>query len=206
MATIIFDFDGTIADSFDYVSGFLASQKGISSLSDDQKAELKGLSMTAMVKKLGYHWWNAPRLFFNGRSQMANAIDKLNPFEGMPEVIRKLHAEGHELFILSTNSSANINKFLHRQNMHTYFIEVYGGVGLFGKAPSLRRLLKEQKIDIKDAFYVGDELRDIQASQSIGLKIIAVSWGFASLQTLRDHKPTALADQPEDIITILEEL
>lgn len=206
MAKIIFDFDGTIADSFDYVTNFMANQGDIGELNDEQRQQLRGMSMTAIFKKLGYHWWSAPRMFLRGRWQMTHAIRHLQPFEGMPEVIRKLNAEGHELLILSTNSVSNLHRFLHRRKLHTYFLEIYGGVGMFGKAPALRRLIREQNFDIDDCFYIGDELRDVQAAQSIGLRVIAVSWGFAKLDDLKSQKPTAIAYKPKDIITILEEL
>jgi phosphoglycolate phosphatase len=206
MAAIIFDFDGTIADSFDYVSDFLAGQAGLAPLNKEQKQRLRGLSVAGMVRKLGYHWWNAPELFFKGRWRMRHAIKHLHPFEGMPEVIAKLHAEGHELFILSTNSISNIHQFLHQHKLHTYFLEIYGGVGMFGKAPALRRLLREQNIDVADAFYIGDELGDVQAAHSIGLHVIAVTWGFARRRTLEAADTIGLADDPVDIIRILEEL
>lgn len=210
MATIIFDMDGTIADSFDYVSEFLARQAGEWPLTAKQKQGLRGLSMGTMAKRLGHHWWNTPELFFKGRRRMRHSIKHLRPFEGMPEVIRKLHTEGHELFIVSTNSLSNVRYFLHTNNLHTYFLEIYGGVGVFGKAPALRRLLREQNLEIEDAIYIGDELRDVEAAHSINLRVIAVTWGFArrsSLEAKLEAKEvTALANTPRDIIRLLEEL
>lgn len=206
MAAIIFDFDGTIADSFDYVSGFLAEEAGAAPLSDQQKKDLRGLSMIAMARKLGHHWWNGPKLFFKGRRRMKQAIKHLDPFDGLLEIIRKLHAEGHELFILSTNSLQNVSHFLHDKKIHKYFLEIYGGAGMFGKAPELKKLLKEQNIELVQAVYVGDELRDVQAAQSIGLRAIAVTWGFASRDNLKAQKPTAMADTPAELLRILEEL
>lgn len=210
MATIIFDMDGTIADSFDYVSEFLARQAGEWPLTAKEKESLRGLSMGAMAKKLGHHWWNMPELFFKGRSRMRHSIKHLRPFQGMPEVIRKLHAEGHELFIVSTNSLNNVRHFLHVNGLHTYFLEIYGGVGVFGKAPALRRLLREQNLEIKDAVYIGDELRDVEAANSINLRVIAVTWGFARRKRLeaklKAGEVAALAHIPADIIRVLEEL
>src|SRR4051812_17898965 len=138
MAAIIFDFDGTIADSFDYVADFLAAQAKLH-LDDEKRLGLRGMSMVAMARQLGYKWWQMPGLFFKGRRRMVKVVMKLKPFEGMPDLIRKLHAEGHELFLLSSNSLRNVRKFLHHHNLHKYFLEVYGGVGLFDKAPALRR-------------------------------------------------------------------
>ena len=162
--------------------------------------------MLAIARKLDHKWWKMPILFMRGRRNMERAMHKMRPFDGMPELIRKVHAEGHELFIVSSNSVKNIHKFLHHQNLHTYFLEVYGGVSIFGKSPALRQLFKEQNIDPKDAIYVGDELRDIQACQSVHLRIVAVSWGFANKNDLANLKPTALVDSPTELMSYLEEL
>lgn len=206
MAAIIFDFDGTIADSFDYIAGFLAEAAGRPSLGAEQKQQLRGQSMASIGRQFGLSWWHLLRLFFKGRQQMQAVIDQVEPFDGMPDIIRKLHAEGHELFILSHNTVANVHAFLRHYKLHTYFLEVYGGVGLFGKGPALRKLLKDQKIEKENALYIGDELRDVQAAQSINLRVIAVNWGFARSADLEALNPTGLADKPADLIKILEEL
>lgn len=206
MATIIFDMDGTIADSFDYVSDFMAQQAGMSRLTPEKKQQLRGLSMINMARRLGFHWWHAPILFYKGQRRMHKVIHRLRSFEGIPELIRKLHAEGHELFVLSSNSRRNVNHFLHTQKIHRYFVEIYGGVGMFNKASALKQLFKEQNLDIRRAVYVGDELRDVQAAKSIGLKAIAVTWGFADPQELKAARPAGMANTPAELMQILEEL
>lgn len=206
MAAIIFDLDGTIADSFEYVAEFMAEEAGLAPLSEEQKQRLRNLSMAEMSRRLGYRWWQGLWLLIKGRRRMRHSIKQWHPIDGMPEAIRKLHGEGHELFILSTNSLRNVRGFLHNHDLHTYFLEIYGGVGLFGKAPALRRLLEEQHIAREDAVYVGDELRDVQAASSIGLRVVAVSWGFANRSRLQAAAPLALADTPEELLRILEEV
>ena len=206
MAAIIFDFDGTIADSFDYVADFMASEAGKAPLSHEQRKGLRGLSMVGMARKLGYKWWQGPMLFFKGRRRMRQAVKNLNSFAGVPETIRKLHAEGHELFILSNNSVANIRLFLHEQKIHKYFLEIYGGVGVFSKAPALRELLREQHLDVSQAVYVGDEHRDVEAAKRADMRAIAVSLGFSDRGNLKAMRPAAVADTPEELLRILEEL
>ncbi len=208
MSAIIFDMDGTIADSFDYVSDFLAQHANHPALSATEKQDLRGLSMREMACRLGYHWWDAPRLYILGRRRMKQTIQKryLQPFSGMPEIIRKLHNEGHELFILSTNSMRNIHHFLEGQKIHSYFVDIYAGIGVLNKAPGLRRLLKEQHLKAEEAIYVCDELRDIEAAQAVGVRTIAVTWGFARRGALVDVQPSALADTPQELMRILEEV
>jgi len=137
---------------------------------------------------------------------MGRSITHVKPFDGMPEIIRKLHAEGHELFIVTSNNLRNVHAFLHHHQLHTYFLKVYASVSLFGKAGALRRLLKEQKLPFDDALYIGDEIRDIQAAESIKLRVIAVTWGFASLSDLKSAKPVAIVSRPADLLRAIEEL
>jgi phosphoglycolate phosphatase len=137
---------------------------------------------------------------------MRKTIKQLKTFNGMPELIRKLHAEGHELFVLSNNTVRNVRMFLHRHKMYKHFLQIYGGVGVFGKGPALRQLLRDQKFEIEQAVYVGDELRDVEAANSIRMRAVAVSWGFADRQNLKDAKPFGLADTPDELMRILEEI
>lgn len=206
MSAIILDFDGTIADSFDYVLDFLTVQANLPLLVGTDRTELRNLSMIAMARQLGHPHWRLPMLFWRGRKIMRMAIEQVEPYAGMRDVIRKLHAEGHELFIVSSNNLANVRAFLHRHELHEYFLEIYGGVGMFGKAPALRKLLKEQQLQLEDSMYIGDELRDVEAAQSIEMRIIAVLWGFARHHDLRARRPTAIAESPDQIISIIEEL
>jgi phosphoglycolate phosphatase len=206
MATIIFDFDGTIADSFDFVAGFLAEGIKTESLSEPQKQELRGLSMAAMARKLGYSWGRLPLLFLQGRRRMQGAIKQLEPFDDMVPVIQQLHADGHRLFVVSSNSRRNVRGFLSQHDLQGCFLEIVGNVGLFGKAGALRRLLKRHHLQPTEAMYIGDELRDVQAAQSINLPVIAVTWGFAQPADLSALQPTALTDSPNDLINIINGL
>lgn len=203
--TIIFDFDGTIANSFDYLVTFMSREAG-RKLTNDERTALHGLSMGRIGRRLGISWLRLMLLFFKGRRQMNPAMRRIEPFEGMPEVVRALHKDGHQLFILSTNTVRNIRKFLRHYELEGYFEEVYGGVGMFGKAPALRRLLREQQVEIRKAVYVGDELRDAMAARSIGLRIVAVSWGFARLTDLKAQGALGLAKKPADILRLIAKL
>ncbi|MDB5170658.1 MAG: gph 1 [Candidatus Saccharibacteria bacterium] len=206
MSAIIFDFDGTIANSFPYVSSFLAEQAGLPPLTEADAQQLRGLSMQAMARQMGFAWWRLPRLFIRGRRRMQASSKHLHPFDGMPELIRQLHKDGHQLYLLSSNNLRNIKAFLRAHDLDNYFIDIYGSVGLFSKAPALKRLLRKHKLNLEDAVYVGDELRDAEAAQSIKLRVISVTWGFARLQDLTNQKPTALAASPAELTTIIGKL
>jgi phosphoglycolate phosphatase len=206
VAAIIFDFDGTIVDTFDYVVEFLSSEAGVAALDSTQKEALRNMSMIGMAKKLGFKWWRLPKLGLRGRRKMEQSIKYVKPFNGMPELLKKLHNEGHVLYIVSTNSLSNIHNFLHSNELHKYFLEVYGGIGYFSKTTAIKNLFKEQGLKSHDCIYVGDEVRDVQAAKAAGTHVIAVGWGFASLRSLRAKRPTALAMNVGELMSILENI
>lgn len=207
MAAIIFDFDGTIADSFEVIVGiFEQITKRPEKMTEDQMAELRGYPVEIVAKRLNIPWWRLPFLVVQGRRKMSRHMGDIPVFEGIPKVIEELHAEGHELFILSSNSKRNVNKFLKAHHLYKYFIEVRGNAGIVGKARVLKRLMRSNSLDMKNTIYIGDETRDILATRVIGMRIIAVSWGFANADFLESLHPTAMAHQPQDIVRILEEL
>lgn len=207
MAAIIFDFDGTIADSFDYVASFLERhvRRG-RPLTHEEREKLRGMTMHQMARHLGSPWWYLPVLFIVGRRAMGKAIYNVPIFEGMGRTIDKLHAEGHELMIVSSNNNRNIKRSLKQHHLHKYFTDIAGNAGFFGKRRAIRRILRRNSLRHEDAVYVGDEARDVIAAKEAGVRIIAVSWGFDKRHILEALKPTAIADKPADVITILEEL
>lgn len=206
MTAIIFDFDGTIANTFDYTVAFLAREAGQAPPGKSRKAEFHGLSMARIARRLGLPWRRLPGLFFKGRREMSPAMDNIEPFTGIPELLGELRRRHHELFILSTNTTRNINKFLRRHGLEKRFKAVYGGVGMFGKTPALRRLLNERHIEPSGAIYVGDELRDVMAARALGVRVIAVTWGFAGSDDLKSAGVDGLAHRPQDLRRLLEKL
>jgi phosphoglycolate phosphatase len=204
MSAIIFDFDGTIADSRDYFIDFIAKEAGSHPLNTEQETALHGLPLMAVARTLGIGWWKLPSLYFDGRREMDHVIKDLKPFKGMSEVLRKLHNEGHELFIVSSNSVKNIRIFLKHHHLQEYFIEIYGGVEVFGKASMLHQLLRENSLKVQDVVSVGDETRDMEASQSVGMRTVAVTWGFAREEDLASLKPTAICKNPDELLATLE--
>ncbi len=204
---IIFDFDGTIADSFGViVEVFETLTKRPRKLTEQEIDDLRGQPMLSIVHTLGVSNWQIPFLLVRGRRMITRRLAEIQPFAGMPGVLEKLHAEGQELFIMSSNSKRNIKKFLKVHHLNTYFVDIKGGVGIFGKPRALRRLIRGNNLQPVDCFYIGDETRDVEAAKLVGTRSIAVAWGFSRQAALEKLEPTAVATEPNDIIRIVEEL
>ena len=202
--TVIFDFDGTIADSFATLLSIFEEITGRKQkLTPAEIRNLRGEPLSEVMKYLKIKRWQIPRLLIKARREIAIRIVGVKPFKDLPEVLEKLNDSGYQMFILSTNSSGNISKFLKLHGLDSYFHGISGSTGLLSKPAALKKLLRREKIALDACFYVGDEVRDIEAGQAIPVPQIAVSWGFNYPATLKQAQPTYLASTPSDLLKIL---
>ena len=201
--TIIFDFDGTIADSLMLVISIFRELTGWrGARTPEDVARMRRLPIRKVVKEVKVPLYQVPPLLMRGRKMMAAQIAEVPLFDGMHEVIQKLHAQGHRMLVMSTNSTQNVESFLRLHHLEEYFDAVYGGVGLLNKAAALRRLIRQKQLDRKKCVYIGDEHRDIEGARKVHMKAIAVTWGYNDIELLRAHHPFAIAEKPTDLLEI----
>lgn len=200
--TIIFDFDGTIADSFEVVLGIFYELTGKERFSDAEIAEYRKLPLKKISKEVGVSFGQVPILLVKGRAMMVHRMRDVKPVPGMQDALKELQGMGWQLMVISSNSHQNVEEYLKVHKLEAYFDRVYGGVGLFGKSAALRKVIKQNKLDRNACYYVGDESRDIQAAHKTRIGCVAVSWGYNDVSLLRSEKPTAIAENPAGLVAI----
>ncbi len=206
---IIFDFDGTIADSLEMlvtISNRLAVQFGYKQTSQIELARLKNLTSREIIKQSGISIFKVPFLLRKVKTEMSPEIKTLSLFAGMREVLIELDNIGHKLVIISSNSKSNILAFLEHNNLENIFYYIYSGTTVFGKDKVINKFTRQENIDIADVVYVGDETRDIEAAKKSNVVAIAVSWGFNTKEALAKQNPDFLIDQPQELINVLDSL
>ena len=199
MKTLIFDFDGTLADSFELVVDIAYGITGIPKLSDEKVAELRRLPLMKARKALGIPLTQIPRIVFLGRKAMQERIGEVLPFPGIREVLDQLKEEGYHMLVMSSNSEGNVRHFLRTHDLEHYFDGVYGGIGVFDKAGAIKRVMKRNHLNKAESYYIGDEVRDAVSAQKVGIHAVSVSWGYQAREALEEHKPYAIADKPVDL-------
>lgn len=205
MKTVIFDFDGTLADSLQLIIEIFEQLTGqTTKMSKADIMKLHHLPIPKLAKKLGISWWRVPLLLYHGRDQMRKQINQVILYEGLARAIAELHRANYQLLVVSSNSAHNIRVFLKNNNLDKYFNHIYGGVGLFAKAPALRRVIRRNRTSLEQVVYIGDESRDIEACHSLGLKCIAVEWGFADPKFLARHQPFALVKTADELLAAIK--
>lgn len=202
---VIFDFDGTIADSLMLVISVFRDLTGWQGgQTPEEISRLRRLPLSKVVKEVRVPLYQVPSLLVRGRKVMSHRITEVPLVEGMTEAIRALHQQGYQLFVMSSNSTQNVERFLRFHGLSKYFNTVYGGIGLFNKAAALRRVIRQNHLDRSRCAYIGDEHRDIEAAHKVHVKSIAVPWGYNDPDLLQAHKPFALVQEPQDIVELLK--
>lgn len=204
MKSVIFDFDGTIADTLPIAIECAESVLGDMGLTDAKINRYKNMTVRQLINELNVPYHRIPKYVVLARSFIKQNISSIKVFKGLDKVIKKLHDEGYRLYIVSSNSVENINKILSNNELIQYFESIVGGVGVFGKTIALKSTIKKYKIDKTSCIYIGDEVRDIKASNKVGLPVISVVWGFNGEKILNNNNPEYIAKTPADIVKIIQ--
>jgi len=199
---MIFDFDGTLADTQQIIYKAyerLVEKHGYVKLSPEELKEWKKLSIKERIKRSGVPLFKLPHLFREALTVYEEYMDLGTPYKGIPELLRALIKKELYLYVISSNSVTNINRFLAAHNL-AFFAQVCSSSGLFGKHRAINRLIDHHGIKKKEVVYVGDEVRDVIACKKASIPMIAVSWGYDDLHLLQESKPDYLVENPAEIL------
>ncbi len=191
---VIFDFDGTLADSFPWFASIvntLADKHRFRRIEAHEVEALRGASAREIIRRLGIPWWKLPLIGRNLRRLAAQNTAQIALFDGVERMLQQLSSAGVTIALVSSNSYGTVRRVLGPENAAR--ISHYEcDVSLFGKPSRFRRVLKRTGIAPQDALSIGDELRDLEAANKARIPFGAVAWGFTQLEALRAHAPNEL--------------
>lgn len=201
----VFDFDGTLVDSMHHALACFneaAHRYGLGRVSPDELPRLRRMGPKEAISTYGVPVWKIPMLVQAVRAGLRSRMEMLEPFPGMVDFLRALkNTRKARCLLLSSNSRDNIEAFLARHQIEL-FEHLSCGTSMFGKGARLRKLVERVELNPATTAYVGDEVRDIEAAKSAGLRSIAVSWGYADREALASEQPDYLIDEPAQLIEL----
>lgn len=199
---IVFDFDGTIADTFEVIKNIAINEYGKEFGGDDIDFELfKNEGTKSFLKKMNVPLWKLPEMALKVTSKLSES-NNINLFSGIIDLLNILKVN-YKLGIVSSNSKENIIDTLKKNYIEDMFEFVYSDSSIFGKHLVLKKMCRKYKINPLDVMYVGDEDRDIVAAKKVKIKNIAVTWGFNSKDKLSRVLPDYIVDSPMQILEII---
>lgn len=201
----IFDFDGTLADTFPWFTGVIdgvAEEFGFARIGAAERQLLRSYHAREILAHLNVPMWQLPRIARRLRQLKAVEAHRLPLFPGVVELLRDLARRGVGRAIASSDSEANIRSTLGPET--AALIEHYAcGASLFGKPAKLRKVVQRFAVLPSQAIYVGDELRDGEAAQAAGIDFAAVAWGYSTPEALRAHYPARFCTSVAEIAAAL---
>lgn len=187
----IFDFDGTLADSFPFfvqVINQLAEQHGFKKVDLDLVPTYRQHSARQLMEQVGMPVWKLPFVVKSFTSLMRQNAASISLFEQVDELLLYLANRDVTLAIVSSNSHENVSRILGPAN--TKLISQFEcGVSIFGKPIRMQKVLRRTGIPCHEAISIGDQVTDLETARKVNMAFGAVSWGYGAIESLRAYSP-----------------
>ncbi|HEV2147835.1 MAG TPA: HAD hydrolase-like protein [Longimicrobiaceae bacterium] len=199
---VIFDFDGTLADSFPWfvrVVNSVADRYRFRRIEEGEIEVLRGYGARRLMRHLAVPAWKLPLIVRHMRILKSRDVREIPLFPGVNGLLRELAERGVELALVTSNSYENAVRILGPENAARFrYWEC--GASVFGKRARFRRVLRRSGVPRGEALCIGDEIRDLEAARAEGIPFGAVAWGYTRADALRAHAPAESFETVGDIV------
>ena len=133
--------------------------------------------------------------------------DLTRPYDGIPELLHTLKAEGHYLAVASNKYQAATEKIV-AQLFPGMFDVVLGERENVARKPNPQIVydILLDRSDKSETLYIGDSLVDAETAQAAGVKLILCTWGFCTEEQLMTANPDYMVHHPAEILPIIEQI
>ena len=202
---IIFDFDGTLADSAAWLIAAyngIATDFGLRKVDDAEVRMLRGRSSRDILTYLKVPVWKLPRIAAELRRLASVEAERIRLFDGVGELLHTLKQRSKQTAIVSSNSEDTVHRVLGPALVGCVD-QFECNASMFGKAHKLRAVMKRTATLPAATLCIGDETRDIEAARDVGADSGAVLWGYANATILAQCKPTLQFNEVADIARLV---
>jgi phosphoglycolate phosphatase len=208
---VLFDFDGTLADTAADLArplNRIRVERGLQELPLDllrpfASAGARGLLEAGLGILPDHPEFKPLRETFLKHYAEDICIDT-RLFPGMDALLAAIEARGLRWGIVTNKSTSLTRLLVAALKLETRAACVVCGDTtpyLKPNPASLLHAAKELALAPQDCIYVGDDLRDIQAARAAGMRSVAVGWGYGA--DLQAWRADMMINQPPDLVGIL---
>lgn len=208
---LLFDFDGTLLNTNDLIiqtfmhvleqefpGQYTAKdcERFIGPTLEETFTELAPQRCKELVAM--YRDWNA-----------ANHDALVTQYDGVVEVLEQLHADGIRLAIVSSKSTAGIERGMRVLNIAHLFEVIVSADDVQQPKPHAEPILlalAQLGVAKDEVIMIGDNSHDLESARNAGVLAAGVAWSFKGETFLRAYKPQFMLQHMRDLHSIVEGL
>ena len=200
---LIFDWDGTLADSIGRIVDAMRQAADLSGrpVRDDLAIKgIIGLGLPEAIRTLYPDITGNDLIDFRQHyadSYMAMDNDVPSPlFQGVLESIEGFRAEGYKLAVATGKARRGLNRVLKAHDWLDYF-DITRAADETASKPDplmLHEILQHCGVQPERALMVGDSSFDLLMARNAGMDSVAVGYGAQTLDSLREYEPRLAID------------
>ena len=209
MKQILFDLDGTLTDSGEgimHCTELTLAHYGLPIPSEAELRTFVGPPLHESFIRFGVPAEEADNAIKIYRSRYI-PIGKFenHPYEGIREVLEKLNALGHTLYVATSKPEAMSVEILEQFDLAKYFHIISGAS--FDRSRSSKEdviaYLLDQCGDYEEKIMVGDTAFDVIGAKAHGIPTVGVSWGYGKVEDLEQAGAVSIAHTMEELFEAL---
>lgn len=206
---ILFDLDGTLTDSGEGIirsTMYALEEFGLPVPNREALRFVVGPPLEDSFRKLGVPEERIMEAITTYRKRY-NTLGKFEnfPYPGIRELLEKLAAKGHRLYVATSKPEAVSIEILEHFDLSRYFTRICGASGDLSRSSkaSVIAYLLEQCGDVENTVMVGDTAFDILGAKAHNIPAIGVAWGYGLVEDMENAGAAAIAHTVEELYEIL---
>lgn len=132
---------------------------------------------------------------------LSGGCPKSASYPGIAGLIKKIKEKDNFMAVISSDLPDTIFSEIKEYGLEDIFDDIITDV--HDKVEAASRLIKKGNLDLGNTFFVGDSNHEIEAGKRVGIKTIAVTWGFCPEKKLQLEKPDFIARSIKDLERII---
>ena len=207
---VLFDLDGTLTDTLEDISVAMNRAlrlHGLPEWSREAYRYLVGNGARVLAQRCvreRQELAESVRQTYQAYYQAHNLV-RTRPYDGVPELLRALAAQGMKLAVLSNKPDADTVRVVRHFFPDVPFAVVRGqreGVPVKPDPAGAVEIAAQLEISPGDFLYLGDTDVDMTCARAAGMHPVGVLWGFRTEEELRRSGAEHIIGAPDELLTI----
>ncbi len=209
---IIFDWDGTLADSTAVIKRALqrsAEDTGYPIPTDEQASFIIGMGLKPAMEHAipTLRDEDLPKIIDRFRHHFLVGEEEIVLFDGVTEMLASLKSRGHTLTVATGKSRRGLDRAFDTLGLREFFVTSRCADEGFSKPhPGMLHAIYDQTgLLAKDSVMIGDTTHDLQLAENAGCAAIGVTYGAHDVALLKAHNTLNLVDSVTELHHFLKE-